>query len=721
MPVNETLAREQWDRYVYCRDRSHIKFIEKADRCDKFFRGEQWRADDLAALELQRRPALTINKILSTVGTILGEQIYNRTEVLFRPSNGAPAEVAEALSKVWMQVGQNNQLPWVRSDVFCDGIVRSRGFYDARMDFSDSVFGEVRVTQLNSKNVIIDPDAEEYDPDYWADVSVSKWLSVDDIAVLHSEDDAETLRTRMSYGYELEDYRRDMFAEDPTMSLRQDISDGVSSRIARSVRTIDRQYRKLDKCEHFVDLVTGDMRIIPAGWDRNRVALFLERSGGQLGVTKKLVKRIRWTVTAGDVVLHDDWSPYKHFTVVPYFPHFRYGATVGIVEGLLSPQEVLNKASSQELHVINTTANSGWVIEEDSLVNMTVEELEAKGAQTGLVVEYRRGTQPPTKIQPNQVPTGLDRITYKAEEAIKSISNVSDSMQGFDREDVAAKAIAYKQQRGSVNLSKVLDNLERTDYILARNVLDMIQTFYTDERIINITHDDFTRDTEEIVINQEDPATGQITNDLTIGEYDIVITSSPYRASLEDSQFEQARALKELGVPIPDEVLIENSRLLRRADIVKQIQAAKTSPEAQRQAELQLAGAEAEVALKQAQAQKTAADAGKSQMDGQIKANEAMGGNDGELQKMQAELQMERERLSMELEKMRQEMELGWQKMQQEMAMKQEQHTMDQQIKQVNAHQDMALKEQQAEQQAEAQRVAALRQESAENQPTNQE
>ncbi len=723
MAVNELLARDQWERYVYMRDRSHLEFVRKADRCDAFFAGKQWHKEDLDKLELQRRPALTINKILSTISTILGEQIYNRTEVLFRPANGAPSEVAEALSKVWMQITQNNQLPWVRSDVFCDGIIRSRGFYDVRMDYTDSVFGEVRVSQLNSKNVVIDPDAEEYDPDFWADVVVSKWLSPNDIATLYDKEAADELRARAAsqrYDYDAIDWRRDSFSDDTMIDAVPTPTHGEEdNKLIRNIRTLDRQYRKLDKAEHFVDVVTGDMRLVPAHWDRDKISLFLERAQGQLAVTKKLVKRIRWTVTAGDVVLHDDWSPYKHFTVVPYFPHFRYGKTVGIVENLLSPQEILNKASSQELHVINTTANSGWVVEENSLANMTVEELEVSGAQTGLVVEYRKGAQPPVKIQPNQVPSGLDRITYKAEEHIKSISAVSDSMQGFDRSDVAAKAIAYKQQRGSVNLSKVLDNLERTDFILARNVLDMVQTFYTNERILNITHDDFTRDTEQIVINQQDPVTGAITNDLTIGEYDIVITSSPYRASLEDSQFEQARALRELGVQIPDSVLIENSRLLRRADIVKQLQAQQESPQAQMQAELQMRALQAEVAEKEAKVAKVQAETQHKSADTQIKMNEAQGG-DGEMMKMQAELQMERERLDMELEKMRQEMALKMQEMQMKLDMQHQEHIQQQQIKQAEAAQNMQLREQQAEQQAEAQRVAALRQESA-NGPTTQE
>ena len=43
-----------------------------------------------------------------------------------------------------------------------------------------------------------------------------------------------------------------------------------------------------------------------------------------------MVRRIRWTVVADDIVLHDDWSHTP--TVVPFFPHFRKGNTIGPVE-----------------------------------------------------------------------------------------------------------------------------------------------------------------------------------------------------------------------------------------------------------------------------------------------------------------------------------------------------------------------------------------------------
>lgn len=600
------VARENWLRYVYCRDNGHVQFVRKADRCENFFAGLQWNELDIAALRETRRPAITINKIISTLATIFGEQIQQRMEVNFRPKSGAPAENADVLNKVWMNIGDNNQLQWVRSDVFADGLISSRGFYDARIEFNDNMYGEVKITKLNPKNVVIDPDAEEYDPDTWNDVFVTKWLTPMDIELLYSKEAAQELRDRTGssylWGYDSIERTRDRFSG-PTQVGMFDRT--VSNDQRRYIRVLERQFRELVKVNVFVDPLTGDTREVPENWDRNRIALVAQKYG--LQVIKKMAKKIRWRVTADSLVLHNEVSPYKHLTPVPFFPFFRHGRTIGVVENLLGPQELLNKTTSQELHVINTTANSGWKIKKGGLTNMSVEELEDRGAETGLVLELD-DINSAEKIQPNQIPTGLDRLSYKAEEAIKSISNVSDSMQGFDREDVAAKAIQAKQQRGSVNFSKVMDNLERSDWLLARNVLDLVQMFYTEERIINITHDYPTAEAEALTINQEQPD-GTIVNDLTLGEYDVVVTSAPYRATLEDSQFDQAVAMKQLGIAIPDEVLIENSRLARKSELVKRMQEAQNSPEVQQQKELALRQQAAEVADKEAGAEEKRARA----------------------------------------------------------------------------------------------------------------
>lgn len=695
MPLDTTTASKIWYRYAYCRDNGHMEYVQKDDKCNAFFRGDQWDQADINRLKQSRRPALTINKIVSTIGNVMGEQIFNRSEIAFRPRSGAPDQTAEILTKLFMQISDNNQLDWKRSDMFADGIIGSRGYLDVRMGFDDSLQGEVRIENINPKNVIVDPDADSYDPDDWNDVFVTKWMTADDIAILYSKEDADTLRGReqswFPYGYDSIERHRDRFG-DRFNAFYAGAYD--QSNVLRNLRVIERQYRTLDSQLHFVNPTTGDMRPIPLDWDRNRIAYISQQFG--LTTTKKLVKRIRWTVICDNIVLHDDWSPYKHFTVVPYFPYFRRGKTIGLVENLIGPQELLNKVSSQELHVINTTANSGWKVKAGALTNMSIEELEQRGAETGLVVEVNEidGLE---KIQPNQTPTGLDRITYKAEEHIKGISGVSDSMQGMDREDVAAKAIQAKRQAGSTNLAKPMDSLTRTDFILARNVLDLVQQFYTEERIVTTTHDKMTGETETLHLNQVTPE-GEVLNDLTLGEYDVVISSVPVRETLEDSQFDQAMAMREQGIEIPDRFVIENSRLLRKRDLLKSMDEAKNSPEAQAQAQLQQRGMEAEVSKTEAEAQAKQADAGLKQAKAQ---KEAAG-----IGQKEAELQMKAQQDNGEIEFAK--LELERQKHEAEMQQEREKFELEMQMRQAEFAQNQQIKGQEAQERMRAQRVQMM-------------
>ena len=80
-----TLAKRQWECYTRARDSGHEDYIDMAQKCDAFYRGEQWDEADMAALDDQGRPALTINTILPTVNTVIGEQSTRRADVQFKP------------------------------------------------------------------------------------------------------------------------------------------------------------------------------------------------------------------------------------------------------------------------------------------------------------------------------------------------------------------------------------------------------------------------------------------------------------------------------------------------------------------------------------------------------------------------------------------------------------------------------------------------------------
>ena len=600
----QEIASRQWDRYVRARDNGHLEYIELAKKCDAYYRGEQWDEADVAVLEAEGRPALTINTILPTVNTVLGEQSTRRADVQFKPRRGGEAEVAHTLTKLYMQIADNNKLDWVEQQVFSDGLIMDgRGYFDVRMDFSDHVEGEIRITAKDPLDILIDPDAKDYDPKTWNEIFETKWMTLDEIEELYGKKKSEELRfiaeNGNSFGRDSIEYEENRFGdlESTDDYLGAGIPGDDEYRNIKALRVVERQHRRMHRVDCFVDPDTGDQRDVPESWSDAKAKKFAKQYG--LGIISKVKRKVRWTVTCDKVVLHDDWSPYNNFTIIPYFAYFRRGRPFGMVRNLLSPQEQLNKIASQELHIVNTTANSGWMVESGSLVGMSADDLEEHGAETGLVLEYNRGSSPPQKIQPNQIPTGLDRIAQKAALNIKAISGVNDSMLGTDSAEVSGIAIQAKQNRGAIMIQVPLDNLRKARHYLAEKILECIQTFYTEQRIIQVTNeDDPLKPREQMVINQMTPE-GRIINDLTLGEYDVVVATAPARDSFDEVQFAEALNLRQVGVAIPDDAIIEYSHLARKGELAKRIRmmtGIEQSPEQQ-----EMAAVQAQMAMQQLQ------------------------------------------------------------------------------------------------------------------------
>jgi hypothetical protein len=73
-----------------------------------------------------------------------------------------------------------------------------------------------------------------------------------------------------------------------------------------------------------------------------------------------------------------------------------------------------------------------------------------------------------------------------------------------------------------------------------------------------------------MVVNEMTPE-GQILNDLTLGEYDVVIATAPARDSFDEVQFAEALNLRQVGVAIPDDAIIEYSHLAKKGELAKRI------------------------------------------------------------------------------------------------------------------------------------------------------
>lgn len=604
MATNYDTARHQYEHYRWAHDNGHSDWVAKAATCFDFWNGEQWTPRDRAALEHAGRPAMTFNIIESLVRALEGMQCALRNDVKFLPLGDADVHSARVMDMIWLHLQNQNMFDFLETDVYKKGLIMGRAFYDVRVDYDEEHIGHVKITSPRSQDVILDPTIESYDPCDWPRVFRRRFVSYNDVAHMYGKEKAQHLKhNAIPDWYDYEDrfmaqqmgqlpyYRHTMPADDKSI---------------RGHLLLEQQYHVYKMKDVFVDLDTGDISEIPENWGHNKISRVIEQTPG-LGTMRKEMKTVRWTVTSEGEVMHDEDSPYDTFTIVPYFPSFIDGVTMGAVSSLLDPQQLYNKVSSQELHIINTTANSGYKVKRGALLNMSIEEAEQVGSRSGVIFELDDiGNL--EKIQPNQVPQGHDRISFKADQIMRNIAGVSDQGRGFAREDVAGKSILANQAAQEINSAGWLNNLHRSKQLLARKVLSCVQTFYTETRVIKINRGSaFKPVMEETTINQPTEE-GTLLNDVTRGRYTSALIPSPSRTTMSESDFKMLLQMRELGVGIPDDLLLELSPASNKARIIDLLHGDSNERQAEAEArEAEAAAIEAEKAVATARKEESAA------------------------------------------------------------------------------------------------------------------
>jgi len=613
----KAVASENWDRYRYVVQRGHREYTRQAQICERMYLGggRQWDPDEAAALRAQKRQPYEFNEILPSINSAIGHQIRNRLDIAFRPRGGKSDQAqADIRSKVIMQIADRTRLHWKETEVFGDGLIQQRGYYDVRMEFGQNMQGNIRIDVLDPMDVIPDPDAKTYEPAGWEDVIRTRWLTEFDIVNDYGQAAADKAMASKPDDADVGEYddtgaARSKFADPNKHGLSYDAyyTDGK----IRRVRVVERQ-RWINTMSRVLFYPrTGDRKLA----DNLTPEVIKKQTEAGALMTKAMQRRVKWVASTTDVTLHNDWSPYDTFSIIPYFAFFRRGQTLGLVDNAIGPQQARNKALAQFVHIVNSAANSGWVSEQNSITNLKPGELESKGAMTGLHIEVMKGAKYPEKIAPNQVPTGVDRLVEITTNALKSVT-VPDAMRGQDGEDTSGVARQTQQFAAQQQIAVPLDNLARTRHMLGEKLQQLTQQYYTEERTFRITETDFATGKPvetPITINQFDPVTGAFINDLTEGEYDVVVSEQPIAATFEDSQFNQAMDMRKAGVAIPDVAVVQSSSLSRKADIVEQMQGANTVDPT----------VEAKTALLKAQTEKTQAETVQAAVTSMFSATQA--------------------------------------------------------------------------------------------------
>jgi hypothetical protein len=243
--------------------------------------------------------------------------------------------------------------------------------------------------------------------------------------------------------------------------------------------------------------------------------------------------------------------------------------------------------------------------------------------------------QGPIRQPPPDIPMAYFQESQIADGDIKASVGIYDPQLGERSSENSGKAILAREAQGDTGTFHYSDNLKRALEYAGRQLVELIPQVFDNERVIRILGED---DAEFYVpINQaagyDENGEPVYINDLSQGRYDCRVTIGPSystkRAEAAESmyQFIQAYPMaaqvagdliaKSMDWPGADAIAERLKRSIPAEILGEDAPQQQPDPMQQAAMQLQMQGAEAEIALKQGQASKAQADAEKTQADTQ--------------------------------------------------------------------------------------------------------
>jgi hypothetical protein len=244
---------------------------------------------------------------------------------------------------------------------------------------------------------------------------------------------------------------------------------------------------------------------------------------------KKTIKYVK--MTAVEILEERDWAG-KYLPIVPvYGRHIVIGdkrKKFGMIRYAKDPQRMYNFWQTSITESVALAPKAKWILAEGQ-----DEGHENDWAQANIrsfpVLRYKqtdidgRPAPPPTRMQPEPPPTGVMAAAAGVNDDIKSIMGIFDPAQ-LGQGNISGKALNGQQQQVDLTNFDYYDNLTRSIAHIGKICLDLIPKIYDTERVMRIIGDDGKP--ELLTINQRD-SVGRVLNDITVGQYDVVMETGP--------------------------------------------------------------------------------------------------------------------------------------------------------------------------------------------------
>lgn len=526
--------------------------LEEQQNARRYRHGAQYTDAQVRVLNARRQPVVTFNRVGRKIDGIVGlvEKLRQDPKAFPRtPKHEQGAELSTAvLNFVLDQQDWKAKSPLVAESGATDGI----GGIELNLIQGEREGDyEIEFDAIDASDFFYDPRSFRLDFSDARYMGIGKWMDIEEAAELYPEKEDE-IRNAANSASELTadtDRNNRWFTEDVNGVLRQ-------------VRVVDLWY--LHKGKWCYATFTGTVKLIEGEsylYDENE---------------KTMCKYIVYSAA----VDHD-------------------GDRYGFVRNLRSAQDEINQRRSKGLHELNTRRIIGEIGAFDD-----VETARREAARPDGVVLRNKGYE--AEFDDTARLANIEGALKFLEDAKSEIENFgpNPALIGTGVDAKSGRAIALMQQAGIAELGPYILAYRGWKIRVYRAIWNTVQRYWTGERWIRVTDDDdvaqFIQINGMTVGPDGNPALVNAIGELDV---DIILDEGPDHVNMMADIYETLSNVVPAVAPLLDpskamaavELLIETSPLPQSAKKRFREAGAEPSPEQQRQQQIQLAGAIAEV------------------------------------------------------------------------------------------------------------------------------
>ena len=479
----------------------------------RFAAGDQWPVDVQNSRVLEARPCLTINKVDAYIRQICNQQRQQRPRIkVHGMNNESDAKVAEILTGICRHIENQSDADDAYDHAFEYAVKMGWGYWRITTDYvrEDSFDQEIYIKPVeNPFTVYFDPNS-----------------------VLPDGSDAERVLITTVIS-------KNVFK---TMYPDAEVDQGFSSRGTGDTESEWVTKEDIRIAEYFYTERTKEMLLMlsdgTTGYSDELPSKEVLEAAGITVVDKRETwrKKIKWCkLTAMQVLEEGEWAG-KYIPIVP-----TYGQEVrvddkhkkfGLVRMAKDPQRMYNYWSTALTETVALAPKAKWLLAEGQ-----DEGHENEWAMANIkampVLRYKqtdiegRPAPAPTRLQPEPPPAGVMSALQGMNQDLMAVVGIFDPAQ-LPQGMQSGKAIQGQQSQVDMTNFHYYDNLTRSIRHTGRIILDLIPKIYDRERVMRIIGDDGKP--EIVTLNQpstDENGVAKVLNDVTVGEYDVVMDTGP--------------------------------------------------------------------------------------------------------------------------------------------------------------------------------------------------